>query len=228
MRDVKDRYRTHPAKLPTGRDYLPTQKVPWWRESQESAYTSVHAHASWCSREISGKNIPSNFSISLSCSYMLQETNRWSGKTGSRVSKIRVCLCSSKVNSAIEPFSHGWGKNKNEFEAMPFLISGTPTFSKIECLLLHSALKMGLPRDPKFQAIPFRFQDPTEQLKENWWHQAGVSVSRLCPGGVLGLGQGHGHLSWCSHFFLPGSETLQGDPRSGSYFRGYFSSSLHS
>lgn len=67
---------------------------------------------------------------------------------------LKSGLCSSKATT--EPFSHGWGRNKNEFEAMPFLISGTPTFSKIE----RFALKRGLPRDPKFQAILSRFKEP--------------------------------------------------------------------
>lgn len=60
-------------------------------------------------------------------------------------------LCSTKAKSATEPVSHGWGRNENEFEAMPFLLSGTPTFSKIACLLLHSALKIELPRTPNFR-----------------------------------------------------------------------------
>lgn len=46
---------------------------------------------------------------------------------------------------------------------MPFLISGTPTFSKTECF----ALKRGLPRDPKFQAIPSRFQEHNGIVKGN-------------------------------------------------------------
>jgi hypothetical protein len=60
-------------------------------------------------------------------------------------------LCSSKAKSTTEPISHGWGRNKNEFEAVPFLLSGTPTFSKIAYLLLHSALKIKLLRTPHFR-----------------------------------------------------------------------------
>lgn len=78
MRDVKDRYGTHPAELPTGRTAYPPQKSLGGEEARGVAYTSVHTYAPWCSREISGKIISSNFSISLSCSYRLQETNRWS------------------------------------------------------------------------------------------------------------------------------------------------------
>lgn len=62
-------------------------------------------------------------------------------------------LCSSKAKSAAEPISHGWGWNKNEFEAMPFLLSDTPTFSKIACLLLTLCFEDRVTQDPKFQVI---------------------------------------------------------------------------
>lgn len=64
---------------------------------------------------------------------------------------LNQSLCSSEAKSATEPISHGWGRNKSEFEAMPFLLSGTPTFSKIACLLLHSALKIELLRTLNFR-----------------------------------------------------------------------------
>lgn len=62
-------------------------------------------------------------------------------------------LCSSKAKSATEPISHGWGRSRSEFEAMPFLLSGTHTLSKIACWFLHSALKI-VTQDPEFQTIP--------------------------------------------------------------------------
>lgn len=152
---------TQLSRLQVGAAYLP-QEVPWWRESQQSAHTHVHTHAPWCSRVISVKNLSSNFSVSFSCSYGIQGANRWSQQN--RLWTLNQGLCSSKAKSATEPISHGWGRSKSEFAAMPFLLSDTPTFSKIACRLLHSALKIKLPRTPNFRQFPCRlssrFQEP--------------------------------------------------------------------